>query len=1331
MKKFVLLLAVAMIVALAAQANPAAAAAGLFRTGAFAEVGPMFPYPVENQGRIAVNFDTGDVYVADSRNDQVTVYRQNGGSADLLTSFGSGDLDNPLGVAIDQDNGTVYVSDAEGITKYDSDNAPTPAFTADGSFAAVAATGSLAFDQSANELVVADTSANIIRRYSTVGIAGATFDGTGSPNTFGTGSTFTRLQDLAVDMTGDVIVIDTTSDPGTGGTSRIERFSSAGSWTATIGPVEQAATVGVIPATNEVVVGGNQNSADLNEYPTVRRFTANGTDEGLLALNPSVEYGTTTGIAADDDASYRLHVATDVSAGSWQGLYALTSIQNYDLLEPPTVAIEPATDVRPFRVTLNGRVNPEGAETTYHFEISADGGASWTPVDPDFDGDESAGAGTVDVEVSVTAPDLAENSGYQSRLVANRGFAPATSDATSFTTARTTDGITTSSAIAAATTATVGGSINPHGLSTTYQVEYRRRGFAGYQRAPATPADAGSGTTAAPFSVGLTGLRPNTVYEWRVVVNNAEYAATVGGVNFTTGLSAPRAETTAPTNLQPNSARLNALLDPYGQSTTYRFEYGPTSAYGTVTPPRTNSSNKPVRIFVDLTGLTPGQEVHYRIVATTATGTTTGDDRTLVLPRSVRAYEMVSPPDKGGADPLGAATPMAGAAGGEFAYTAATANGPSVQSVAGVNVYLSRRDSTAWNTKGLGYPLDNLRELMVGPLRDVSEDMTHTFGMSTRALAPGAIDGQYNYYITDIRTGTARLVAGSEEQGARDDYAQDYSQLRGATPDYSHVLFVSQARLVPGLEPLPSWDTFVYDAGPDGIRLASVDSDGNPLTLVQMVNPDAVHVRHLISEDGRRIFLSGFAADGKPGVYMREDGQRTVRVSTSQRAGEEDLVVEGLPMVMDATADGSAVFFTTTQALLPGSEDPSRQTSRIYRYQVDSHELTEIYVAPDGTPAPATAGLADDGSRLFFRTGSTVHVWQRGAGVRTVAEHAEVMSTNAEASTLAILTSASLLDEDECEFEAGDERCSDVYVYDVAGDELSCASCDAANRVTGTTVIGGAGSDFLAVGYRTLGWPIGMHRVRAVDARGGVFVDTQKQLASEDNDNAFDVYYVRDGVAELITVGTTTDSVFGDASDDGEDVYFSTRDRLVGVDVDDNRDYYTARLGGGLASQRGAGGTSRPCEADACQGTATLATAGIPAASVNFVGAGNVLPTTRPGPVARPRVTAVRAVRGARASIKVRVAEPGRIRVSGAGLRVDSRTVDKGGTYVLRATLTSTAAKRLARTGKVLATVRVTFIARGRQPHVLSVKLTFRSPRAAQTVRRSSTRRTADHKVER
>ena len=58
------------------------------------------------------------------------------------------------------------------------------------------------------------------------------------------------------------------------------------------------------------------------------------------------------------------------------------------------------------------------------------------------------------------------------------------------------------------------------------------------------------------------------------------------------------------------------------------------------------------------------------------------------------------------------------------------------------------------------------------------------------------------------------------------------------------------------------------------------------------------------------------------------------------------------------------------------------------------------------------------------------------------------------------------------------------------------------------------------------------------------------------------------GCLYLISTGESAEpSYFGDASANGDDVFFFTRQSLVGQDRDENYDIYDARIDGGIAAQ--------------------------------------------------------------------------------------------------------------------------------------------------------------------
>jgi hypothetical protein len=95
------------------------------------------------------------------------------------------------------------------------------------------------------------------------------------------------------------------------------------------------------------------------------------------------------------------------------------------------------------------------------------------------------------------------------------------------------------------------------------------------------------------------------------------------------------------------------------------------------------------------------------------------------------------------------------------------------------------------------------------------------------------------------------------------------------------------------------------------------------------------------------------------------------------------------------------------------------------------------------------------------------------------------------------------------------------------------------------------------------------------------------------------------GCLYLLSSGTSdSPSFFGDADEEGENVFVFTRDRLVPQDGDQLQDIYDVKTGGGLASQNQAP-PPPPCEAEACRGPAGEAPSAASAGSAAFQGPGN------------------------------------------------------------------------------------------------------------------------------
>lgn len=96
----------------------------------------------------------------------------------------------------------------------------------------------------------------------------------------------------------------------------------------------------------------------------------------------------------------------------------------------------------------------------------------------------------------------------------------------------------------------------------------------------------------------------------------------------------PFVQTMAASGVKPTSGTLNGTVNPDNLATTYHFEYGLTSAYGSSTPTQSAGSDYAVHSeSATISGLLPGTTYHYRIVATNAIGTSDGADMTFTTAR--------------------------------------------------------------------------------------------------------------------------------------------------------------------------------------------------------------------------------------------------------------------------------------------------------------------------------------------------------------------------------------------------------------------------------------------------------------------------------------------------------------------------------------------------------------------------------------------------------------------------------------------------------------------------------------------------------------------------
>lgn len=188
--------------------------------------------------------------------------------------------------------------------------------------------------------------------------------------------------------------------------------------------------------------------------------------------------------------------------------------------------------------------------------------------------------------------------------------------------------VTTGSASAIASTiATLSGTVNAKGASTTVTFQYGETLSYG-STATASPSPV-TGSTDTAVSASLTGLIPGRTYNFRVVGTSANGTAPGANQTFSTP-GPPSAVTGAASAVTNNSATLAGNVTANGATTNVTFEYGETTLYGSsaAASPSPVSGSTSTAVTAALSGLDPGVTYHYRVVASSTNGTTPGADLT-------------------------------------------------------------------------------------------------------------------------------------------------------------------------------------------------------------------------------------------------------------------------------------------------------------------------------------------------------------------------------------------------------------------------------------------------------------------------------------------------------------------------------------------------------------------------------------------------------------------------------------------------------------------------------------------------------------------------------
>lgn len=557
---------------------------------------------------------------------------------------------------------------------------------------------------------------------------------------------------------------------------------------------------------------------------------------------------------------------------------------------------------------------------------------------------------------------------------------------------------------------------------------------------------------------------------------------------------------------------------------------------------------------------------------------------------SCRAFEKVTPVDKGGGDIVAeGATTTAAADGNAVAFESRMGfAGSEGSGTVGKIAYLSRRGSTGWTTGAVTpRPNPNSPGAFGGTAFEFfSEDLSH--GLARSYDLPGAADStpdRVNLYR--VETATRDLLTVSRSQTGEGDPMQYpwfeflSEVLWASSADLSHTSFVSAGQMVPAIPgeyPNGANNAYTWDEGT--LHLAGVLPDG---TVPPGGSTIKEHYRGGMSADGSRLAFLASPAFGPQQLYLRIDHSRTELVSESENPAyteePQEVHFEGM------TPDGMNLFFVTNSPLL---EEDSNVGPDLYRWaygpdpanEANLTMITDSGSAHGGGGIQTLLGMSDDGEQVYtHEQNAMVKVWDSGAVTNIgLAAGSPNQSYTHGLNGFGPGYSRVSPDGNWLAYVPRLESQEELYLYNLTADTLICVSCpgelaQSTNRPAFTPNLTDSGRTYSS-GFRP----------RYLSDSGKAFFTSPDSLVAQDINGVADVYEFDGNTGELNLVSSGrggAPSEFFDASRNGDDVFFMTRQQLVPSDKDESIDIYDARAGGGFDEPEGS--PVAPCSGEACQ----------------------------------------------------------------------------------------------------------------------------------------------------
>ncbi len=777
---------------------------------------------------------------------------------------GSGQFSSNKGIAVDQADGSIYV--------VDSGNFRVQKFNAAGNFVLMFGKG---VDQTTPGDVCTAASLDTCKA-GTQGSGGSGFD---------TNNGFSNPSFVAVDPTnGDVYVADS-------GTNVVDKFTSGGVFLSSNNGLGSGNNFAGIAG---IAVDSSRNLWVYDQNAQMREFNSGGS----FVAQWNSGYGVSAvGIAVDSTQhlyfvrgfpAVQKFSATGTDNGEIDGSGTATS-----------VGIDPATDE--LYVGAGTQVN--------HF--AANCVAPCSVMDSFGSGDIASAAGV--------ALRGASGSAYVSD--------PGNSRVEVFKSVILPEPAAGSASGIAQTTATLNGTVNPHGVALT-ECKFEYGTTTGYgQSIPCAESNGtiGAGSSPVPVHADIAGLAPGITYHFRLVAANANGSANSSDNTFNT-LSPPVIGEVWVQNVTSTEAIVKARINPKNFPTTYRVQWGTTASYGNETEPKAVGSDNVEHLTATfLVGLAPGTAYHYRVVATNSVATSEGPDQTFITyeapvsngncPNQIfragsaallpdcRAYEMVSPVDKNGGNILGlyplnpygrAAFEQAATSGEKITYSSGAAFADEI-GAAHSNQYIGARGPDGWSVHGINpprglkvFPLIQTLWNIDSPFEAFSEDLSSAWLKDDNKypITADAVENFGNLYRRDNMGDSFEALTVSPPVTYKSGEPGMGLEFRGASDSGGDQVFEALGSLTPDAAPTELRQ--IYDFSGGELHLVSVLPDGTAASGASVVsaldspsyyfigtkgeNSRWDNAKTAVSADGSRIYWSSEATTVSPRIlYLREN----------------------------------------------------------------------------------------------------------------------------------------------------------------------------------------------------------------------------------------------------------------------------------------------------------------------------------------------------------------------------------------------------------------------------------------------------------------------------